>query len=357
MLADHFEPAIVPHDGSARAAPSEQERRLESWCRTYPQVFGRWRDNEGRPFVHTYFYPAEQYDRSLIERLTNHTQAGWGEIEVHLHHGICEPDTEHNTRRQLRDFRDILAQRHGQLCYLDGRGSPRYAFVHGNFAVANSAGGRNCGVDSEMQILAETGCYAEMTLPPGPYHSTHIRKINSLYECARPLSRRGAHRSGTNLRVGRQPEVFPLVIEGPLTLDWGWRHRRWFPAVENGTIAAKTPPSLRRLRLWKQAGIKVQQRPDWLFIKLQCHGMDPRDCSAMLGAGIREFVRILVEDAKSRNDVIHFVSAREMVNIALAACDGREGNPGNYRDYRLKRLGVVSPQLASQAKQKIVVKG
>ena len=29
---------------------------------------------------------------------------------------------------------------------------------------------------------------------------------------------------------------------------------------------------------------------------------------------------------------------REMANILLAACDGREGNPGDYRDYRFKRI-------------------
>jgi hypothetical protein len=27
---------------------------------------------------------------------------------------------------------------------------------------------------------------------------------------------------------------------------------------------------------------------------------------------------------------------REMVNIALAACDGRENNPGECRDYRFR---------------------
>jgi hypothetical protein len=27
-----------------------------------------------------------------------------------------------------------------------------------------------------------------------------------------------------------------------------------------------------------------------------------------------------------------------MANILLAACDGREGNPGDYRDYRFKRI-------------------
>jgi hypothetical protein len=35
------------------------------------------------------------------------------------------------------------------------------------------------------------------------------------------------------------------------------------------------------------------------------------------------------------------VTAREMVNIALAACDGHDGNPADYRDYRLR---LVSPR-------------
>ena len=61
----------------------------------------RWRDDDGRPFVHTYFYPAEQYDRGLLQRLASHCNAGWGEIEIHLHHGLTIPDNEENTRRQL----------------------------------------------------------------------------------------------------------------------------------------------------------------------------------------------------------------------------------------------------------------
>jgi hypothetical protein len=31
-----------------------------------------------------------------------------------------------------------------------------------------------------------------------------------------------------------------------------------------------------------------------------------------------------------------------MTNILLAACDGRDGNPGDYRDYRFKRLADVT---------------
>lgn len=335
-LADHFEPGIVPDAGSARAPYDEQERRLERWCREYPVTFDGLRDSEGRPFVHTYFYPAEQYDKGLLQRLASLCRAGWGEIETHLHHGTKNPDTEENTRGQLLRFRDLIAVEQGGLCYLDGKGPPRYAFVHGNYALANSADGRNCGVDSEIQVLSETGCYADFTLPPGPYARTHVPKINSLYECAVPLSRRCAHSSGRDLKRGRPPKTFPLIIDGPLMLRFARRGGRLI-RFENGNLTSKNPPDLHRLKLWKQAGIAVKGRPDWLFVKLQCHGMDPRDRDLMLGAPMLQFLRDLTGGAKQRSETIHFVSAREMVNIILAAVDGREGDPGEYRDYRLKR--------------------
>lgn len=346
-LADHFEPAIVPYDGSARASYQEQERRLERWSLEYPLVFDSWRDSDGRPFVHTYFYPAEQYDKGLLSRLAGHCERGWGEVEIHLHHGIKSPDTAANTRRQLVEVRDLLASGHGCLCYLDGTGSPRYAFVHGNFALANSAEGRDCGVDSEMQILSETGCYADFTLPPGLYHNAHISRINSLYECFEPLNRRGAHRKGRALEVGRRPQVFPLMVEGPLMLSFAKPDGSRAIRVENGSLTSSNPPSIYRLGLWKQAGIRVKGRPDWLFIKLQCHGMDSRDYEVMLGTSICRFLQELIEGAAQRSETLHFVTAREMVNITLAACDGREGNPGEYRDYRLKRVRTAPDQKAS----------
>ena len=87
-MADHFEPAIDPLDGYKRVPRCEQERRLEWWIDRIPKVVDRWRDQDGHPFVHTYFYPAEQYDEGLLESLADHCHAGWGEIEIHLHHGI-----------------------------------------------------------------------------------------------------------------------------------------------------------------------------------------------------------------------------------------------------------------------------
>jgi hypothetical protein len=127
--------------------------------------------------------------------------------------------------------------------------------------------------------------------------------------------------------------VFPLIVQGPLLLNFN----RGALRIENGAVVGTNSPSLRRLQLWKQAGICVKGRPDWVFIKLHCHSMDPTHESAVLGIGMRSFLRDLVNGATSGNEVLHFCSAREMVNIAMAACDGREGNPGEFRDYRLKR--------------------
>lgn len=345
VLADHFEPAIVPSDGRARAPRPEQERRVERWCSEYPQAVSPWRDHEERPLVHTYFYPAEQYDRGLVQQLAEHCHKGWGELEIHLHHGVDAPDSAANTRQLLVNFRDALAVNHGSLSFLDGCGPARYAFVHGNFALANSAGGYACGVDSEMQILAETGCYADLTMPAAGFHPAQIGKVNSLYECGLRLDQRAPHRKGRDLRVGRIPQIFPLMVQGPLMPDFDTRARNGIVRVENAALIRSNPPSLRRLKLWKKAAITVSGRPDWLFIKLHCHSMDLTQQEAVSGAAMQQFLSQLLEGAEERDEVIHFVTAREMVNILFAACDGREGNPGDYRDYRLKRTRESSALL------------
>jgi hypothetical protein len=343
-LADHFEPAYMPEAPSEFAALDEQERRLEEWCRVYPKMFDAWRDADGFPFRHTYFSPAEQYHKSLIERLAEHCQDGWGEIEIHLHHGLDAPDSAKNTRRALLEFRDILVG-HGCLSRWNDEAMPRYAFVHGNWALANSGRGRFCGVDEEMQILAETGCYADLTLPSAEY-PTQVSKINSLYECTLPLNERAPHRRGRNLRAGQAPEVFPLMIQGPLCLNFAERARGLpVPKIENSALTTAYPPTLARLKLWQQMAITVEGRPDWVFIKLHCHGMNPLDREAMLGGQMGSFLQELIDDSRADGKyALHFVTAREMTNLVLAACDGREGNPGDYRDYRLQ---LITPARAA----------
>jgi hypothetical protein len=343
-VANHFEPAILPGQGSKRATRDVQRQRLEHWCHQIPKVAGKWRDADGMPFRHTYFYPAEQYDPELIERLARHCLDGWGEIEIHLHHGSDRADSSENTRQMLVKFRDILAS-HGCLSRLRGQGGPCYAFVHGNFALANSDNNHNCGVDAEIKILSETGCYADFTLPSAPL-PTQVSKINSLYECGLPLEERAPHRRGKDLRVGQMPQIFPLIVQGPLMWDFSRRRRGLpYPAIENSELTTLHPPTLGRLELWRQAAISVLGRADWLFVKLHCHGMDPRDEDAMFGGRMENFLCELVEGAKTSGSYqIHFTTAREMVNIILAACDGKSGNPGHYRDYRYLSIRGSNPE-------------
>jgi hypothetical protein len=188
-----------------------------------------------------------------------------------------------------------------------------------------------------MRILAETGCYADLTLPSAPDRA-QTAKINALYECAGPLDRRASHRRGRDLRVGRPPVTWPIIVQGPLALNFD-RQRRWrVPRLENGALTTAYPPTLGRLALWRRAAITVDGRPDWIFVKLHCHGMDPNDEAAMLGTPMRRFLHALDEDAARGDYRVHVVTAREMVNVALAACDGRDGEPGDYFDYRLRLI-------------------
>src|SRR5260370_16959083 len=193
--------------------------------------------------------------------LADHCHAGWGEVEIHLHHGIPHPDTAENTRRVLTEFRDRLALRHRCLAVEEGSTRPGYAFVHGNFALANSAAGRFCGVDSEMQVLAETGCYADLTLPTGFGHPAQTGKINSLYECALPLDQAVPHRRGIDLTVGRAPTIFPLMVQGPLVTDLRRTLGSALPAFENGALTAPQPPPFQRLRPSNQPQIHLPRPP------------------------------------------------------------------------------------------------
>jgi hypothetical protein len=77
----------------------------------------------------------------------------------------------------------------------------------------------------------------------------------------------------------------------------------------------------------------------------------------VIGDSFRNFLAALVGGAADRNESLHFATAREMTNILLAACDGSEGNPGDYRDYRFKRLASVSPAAEKPNSVPVSLKG
>jgi len=342
VVANHFEPGWST---SGVLDLDTQLTRLEEWCGMARRIGDAVRDFDGTPFQHTNFYPAEQYHPKLLEMLSDLQRDGFGEVEIHLHHGVGQPDNADNLRKVMVEFRDILAHEHGCLSYETGSSKPKYAFVHGNLALANSMGGRCCGVDSEMQILAETGCYADFTLPAAPEQS-QVPRINAIYQCAHPLHERAPHRTGPGVRVGTQTKE-PVIFTGPLIFDWSRRRAGLpVPRIDAGVIAANYPPTYERLQRWRNASISVSGKPEWIFIKLSCHGFIPEDRDITIGDPMRRFLETALEQAdKSGTFKIHFASAREAFNLVQAAVDQQEGEPGAYRDYRLRTRMQTPPRM------------
>ena len=328
VVANHYEPGV----GRQAAAP------VDHWCKLARSTGRSLKDHDGTFFRHTYFFPAEQYDCASIDKLAALQDEGLGEVEVHLHHGVDKPDNASNTRRLLETFRDTLAYKHNCLSLDASSSLPQYAFVHGNSALANSAGGRNCGVDSEMQVLASTGCYADFTLPSAPDQS-QVPKINAIYQCGHPLQQARPHRSGPDLKVGDKPSL-PIIVNGPLVFDWTRRvHGLPIPRVDDGALAGNYPLQLGRFRRWQSAQIGVRGRPEWVFIKLHCHAFFEQDQEAMMGDELRRFMTEILEEAEATGRFkVHFASAREVFNIIMAAVEGERGDPGLYRDYHLRPI-------------------
>lgn len=345
IVANHFEPSWK--DDNSFCDLNTQARRIKSWVKQARATGAQLRDHDGTPFRHTYFYPGEQYHRPLLEMLADLEAEGLGEVEIHLHHGVERPDTADRTRRALVEFRDLLAEEHQCLSREDGDPRPRYAFIHGNLALANSMGGRCCGVDNEMEILAETGCYADLTLPAAPQKAQALM-INAIYQCGRPLNERAPHRTGRRLRVGAQVRL-PIILTGPLVLDWRLRASGLptlpRPRLDDGALTSKYPVDAERLNRWRNTRITVEGRPDWIFIKLYCHGFFKGDQEATLGPSMLRFWAETIESAdRDGRFKIHFVTAREAFNIVMAAVDGRNGDPNLCRDYRLRPIRKTLPE-------------
>lgn len=353
IVANHFEPAWKA-DGIFDM--DNQLRRLDEWYELARATGEAVRDVDGTKFRHTNFYPAEQYDRRLLDTMAAMEEEGLGDVEIHLHHGVDKPDTADNLRRQLVEFRDVLANDHKCLSRMDGIGDPMYAFVHGNLALANSCGGKFCGVDNEMRILQETGCYADMTLPSAP-DRTQVPMLNQIYECGLPIDHAVPHRKGKSVKVNGNKPQLPLIFTGPLILNWTRRIKGIpVPRLDDGALVYNQPMDLKRLNRWVGADVTVEGRPEWVFIKLYCHGFFDHDQDASIGEGAKRFFGNIIENGDHTGEYdVHFATAREAFNMVEAAIDGKDGSPNEFRDYRLKSIMNAGVQLKASEPEKALI--
>jgi len=326
-IADHFEP------GNGGVELAIARRRLQSWVENYPRLCQGFRDSDGRPPRHTFFYPIEMYDEAEVDALAGLCRLGLGEVEIHLHH---DNDTPENLQRTLIAFKKLLARRHGLLARHRQTGALAYGFVHGNWALDNSSpDGRRCGVNNEIEVLRETGCYADFTLPSTP-SQTQTRKINSIYYAIDDSLKPKSHDWGIDVGTGAIPRDGLMMIQGPLVLNW--RRRKWgiLPRIENGCLQGNQPPDPGRLGAWLSAHVQVPTRPDWFFVKLHTHGAPEGNQRVLLGEPMKEFHRALARKAgEDPCFQFHYVTAREMYNLARAAEAGWRGTVAEARDHEL----------------------
>jgi len=326
-IADHFEPK------GGGATPTVARERVRRWVEDYPRLCEEFRDSDGRPPRYTFFYPIEMYDETELDALAGLCWRGLCEVEIHLHH---DGDTSENLKRTLLTFKEVLAVRHGLLARHRETRALAYGFVHGVWALDNARpDGRYCGVNNEIQILRETGCYADFTLPSAP-DPTQTRKINSVYYALDDPDHPKSHDWGTDVGRGVAPHQDLMIIQGPLVLTW--RQRKWgiLPRIENGCLQGNQPPAPERIEAWLRARVQVPSRPDWYFVKLHTHGAPEGNHRALLGEPMVAFHRALAKRAsEDPNFQFHYVTAREMYNLVRAAEAGWHGTVAEARDYEL----------------------
>lgn len=311
-VCDHYEPEW------GKPAREVSLAKVDRWVNEYPERFSKFQDSRGRAPQHTFFFPQDEYRPEYLDRLAELCRAGYGEVEIHLHH---DGDTAESLTEKLVQFRDDLFHRHGLLRTDPETGKIIYGFIHGNWALCNSRpDGRWCGVNDELTVLQQTGCYADFTMPSAP-SDTQIKIINSIYYAKDRGGCPKSHDHGILAKaVSNSPEDHLLLVQGPLLPDWSDRKFGVLPRVENGDLHGGRPPSAERFRNWLKAGVHVTGRPDWTFVKLHTHGCKDGNLEMWLGPDAEKFHADLARETKQHPNLrYYYVTAWEMAQLVHQA--------------------------------------
>ncbi len=329
-FVDHYEPQW------GRPNDIEVERaRVDRWYKDYPIIAEKHKDADGNFPKHTFFYPEEEYRKEHLEKIADMCARGMGEIEVHLHH---DNDTSENLKSTLESFTEVLHQEHGAFTRNEKSGKLNYSFIHGNWTLCNShPDGEWCGVNNELDVLKETGCYADFTFPSAP-SPTQTSTVNKIYYAKDIPGYSKSHDVGKEVSVGGKPWGDLMMIQGPLAINWSQRKKGFIPQIENSDIRTSMLPTKSRIDLWVKTAIHVKGNPNWIFIKVHTHGTQERDMDTLLGKPFDDMCEYLESKYNDGSEYsLHYVSSREMYNIIKATEAGLVGNPNEYRDHILSK--------------------
>ena len=303
VFADHFEPLW---NGASEEMARE---RVAVWARLWPQIAARFQDSTGRPPRYTFFYPEEEYRPYLLDPLAEMTRRGIGDVEVHLHH---DREGEQNFVDRMSSFTETLAARHGLLRKQNGK--TVFGFIHGNWALDNSLpDGRRCGLNNEITLLRDLGCYADFTMPSAPSPS-QASLVNTIYWAVDDPEKPKSYDTGIPVIPSVESIGDLLMMPGPLGIRW---RDRLLPRLENGELASYDLPTAYRVQRWFELAPRIA---DDIFLKLFLHGAQERHSKALLGGGLALALEHVTRACQESGCELHFVSAWEMrqaLDVAL----------------------------------------
>ncbi len=303
-------------------------RRVAKWEELWPAIAAAApKDEEGRPPCFTCFYPQEEYERPVVERLATLSRSGVCDVEIHLHHFN---DTADGLRQKLALFKKQLHEEHG-LLHLH-RGELVFGFIHGNWALDNShPTGFGCGVRGELQVLRDSGCYADFTMPSLP-SPTQSRIVNQIYWTTGNPERPRGFDQGMDATPGGGVRGDLLMITGPT----GFRFKdRLVPRLETGEIASYDPPTRYRAKRWLDLAPRIG---DDIFLKLYGHSAREDNAAKLLGestspGALQGMFQWIAEEARARSLELHWASAFRMFRRIdeLVSPPARGGDPESIK--------------------------
>jgi hypothetical protein len=292
-ITDHYEPYW--HNTDDQLA----RERVDRWVRLWPAIAGRHQDSTGRHPQYCFFYPEEEYRPHLMDSLSSLVRRGWGDVEIHLHH---DRDTQQAFLERMNGFIRTLHTQHGLL--RRNGDALVFGFIHGNWCLDNSRpDGRWCGLNNEITLLKQLGCYADFTMPCGP-SPIQARTLNTIYWAVDDPAKPKSYDCGP--RVGRNATGDLLMIPGPFGLRFS---ERIVPRMETGEIAHNDPPTQYRVKRWLDLAPVVGAE---CFVKLYTHGTQEKNSQLLLEGGLDELFTSLRAECGRRGWELRYATAWEL---------------------------------------------
>ena len=189
LICDHFEPR------NKIQSEEQPATRMRVWQEEYGKFQKRCITEFGHGPLHSWFYPPH-HGSDHLPTLSSWVFNGWGEVELHYHH---DNDTADSLRVALSTTL-LEYNKWGLLLQTGMSPTASFGFIHGDWALANSCDGRYCGVNEELKILQELGCWGDFTMPSA--NKCQTRKINSIYYASGSPLRPKSHNTGVDAQVG-----------------------------------------------------------------------------------------------------------------------------------------------------------